>query len=106
MITVNSDRCTDRFIFTVEGHAEHGARGHDVVCAAASVLAFTLYRAVKLLDEEGEISVFNHSISKGNAEFDFTVKEDALGKAVSVVDSIVEGYLLLEENFPECVQVL
>ena len=106
MISVSCDRCTDRYIISVDGHAGHSEDGNDIVCAAASVLAFTLYRAVKMLDEEGEISLFSHSISKGDAEFDFTVKEWAIEKAQAVVDSIIEGYLLLEENYPECVQVV
>ena len=106
MIRVSSDRCIDRFIVSVEGHAGYSEKGEDVVCAAASVLAFTLYRAISLLDEEGEVSLFSHSISKGDAEFDFTVKERALEKAQAVVDSIMEGYLLLEDNFPECVRVV
>ena len=105
MIVYQSDVCTDRFIISIEGHAGAAPRGADIVCSAASMLALTLASAVKRLDGEGEISRFSSSISKGSVQLDFTVKRRALEKVSAIVDTITEGYMMLEENYPEYVSV-
>lgn len=105
MIKVQSDRCCDRFIVSVEGHAGAGPEGSDIVCAAASALAFTLYNAIADMDEHGEVSCFSHSISKGSVQLDFTAKSFAEEKAASIVEAFYSGFALLEEKYPEYVGV-
>ncbi len=105
MVEVNFDRSRDRYIISVEGHAGYGAKGEDVVCAAVSVLTFTLFRAIQEFDHRGGIERFYHSISDGNAQFDFSVKESFIREVRATVDGIFEGFFLLEENFPCHVRV-
>ena len=105
MICYQSDVCTDRFIISIEGHAGAAPEGSDIVCSAASILALALAGAVERLDGEGEISHCSSSVSKGSVQLDFTVKERALEKARAIVDTVTDGYLMLEENYPEFVSV-
>lgn len=106
MITLCCDKSIDRYIISIEGHAEHAPEGQDTVCAAASVLTFALYRAVRNFDTDGAISHFFHSISKGSAQFDFEVKGHSREEVRAAVDTVMEGFLLLEENYPDCVRVM
>ncbi len=105
MINYQYDLCTDRYIVSVEGHANYAPEGSDIVCAAASALALTLTEAVYDFDKAGDISSFSHSIEKGELTLDFTVKHDALERVGAVVEAITGGFLLLEENYPDCVCV-
>lgn len=106
MITVCCDASLDRYIISIDGHAEYAPVGQDTVCAAASVLTFALYRSACNFDTDGALSHFSHSISKGSAQFDIEVKGHSREEVRSAVDTVMEGFLLLEENFPEHVRVM
>lgn len=106
MITVSCDTDLERYIISVEGHANFGEKGQDTVCAAASILTYALYRAIQNFDTNGDISRFFHSISKGNAQFDFDVKEDGRERVKAAIDTVLEGFFLLEENYSGCVRVV
>ena len=105
MINYQSDVCTDRFIISIEGHAGAAPEGCDIVCSAASILALTLVGAVERLDAEGDVTHVSSSVSKGSVQLDFTVKERALEKVSAIVNTVTDGYLMLEENYPEFVSV-
>ncbi len=106
MITICCDASLDRYIISVEGHANFAPVGQDTVCAAASVLTFALYRAACNFDTDGALNRFSHSISKGSAQFDLDVKGHSREAVRSAVDTVMEGFLLLEENYPEYVRVM
>lgn len=105
MINYQSDVCSDRFIISIEGHSGVAPVGHDIICAAASGLALTLVEAFKKLDEEGELSHFYYSVSKGAVALDATVKARAGERAATIAETITDGFLLLEEHYPEQVSV-
>ena len=107
MIEISLDKCEGgRYIFSACGHAAYCEGGDDIVCAAVSTLVFTLYRAVCALDTRGDISRFYHTLSKGEALLDFTVKERALDAAGQIVDSYMEGFVTVADKFPENVSVI
>ncbi len=105
MVTVSYNTSLERYIISVEGHANYGPEGQDTVCAAISVLTFTLFRALAELDSRGAFSRFYHSLSKGSAQFDFTVKPPFALQVKAAVEALFEGFFLLEENYPDCVCV-
>ena len=106
MIEISLDKCDGRrFLFSACGHAGYSESGDDIVCAAVSTLVFTLYRAVCCLDCDGEIENFYHTVSKGEAVLDFTVKERAISAAERLVDSFMEGFVMVADKFPENVIV-
>ena len=106
MITVSFNMSNERSIISVEGHANYGKKGQDTVCAAVSILVFTLYR--KLLDLQRKVFIHNfyHSIEKGNCQLDFEVDEEYGSEVSSAVETVFGGFFILEENFPECVCVI
>ena len=90
---------------SVEGHAGYAAEGSDIVCAAASMLAFTLIEAIKNLDRKGMLESFYSSVYKGSIQLDFTVKEGSKECAEAVLESIAGGFALLSDNYPDYVGV-
>ena len=75
----------------MEGHAGQGARGSDVVCAAASVLLFTLLHELLRLGIEHE-----RQLSPGYARV--RAKEGG-----QLFQCVCTGLMLLAENFPQAV---
>ena len=53
MITVIYHRDLNRV--TVEGHAQSGEVGHDLVCASASILVYTLAAFVENMKSCGQV---------------------------------------------------
>ena len=106
MITFQSDVCAGRIIVALDGHSGAAPRGSDIVCAAASVLAFTLIEAFRRLDEEGGVENFSRCAESGCVRLDVTVKECAWESAQTVLNTVRDGFLLLEEHYPENVSVV
>ena len=63
MISVIYDR--QDFTLTVRGHANTAEYGHDLVCAAASVLLHTYSAAADLLYNRGYVKRINRDIESG-----------------------------------------
>lgn len=99
MIDVQYNRNGERFELTMTGHAESGEAGHDIVCAAASMLVFTLAANLSTLEAEGEIEIERLTFSSGFADIGCTGS-----KAESVFDTICRGFELLARDKPKNVK--
>ena len=82
------------------GHAHYGETGHDLVCAAASMLTHTLAAFVRDIGGEGaEIRLL-----RGDSLISCRVDEPYRDSAIEIFDRICHGFELLEESFPACVE--
>lgn len=104
MIEITYNR--QKFKVTVMGHAQSGEVGHDLVCAATSMLVYTLaanitnlaqcthkmYRRPVINLDDGSAELSLHPIRKG------------LPIAQIVFDSICAGFELLSKNYPDKVK--
>ena len=80
----------------IAGHADY-CPGADIVCAAASMLAYTLIRRLRELPGGAEIDCAAGSVhiaTRGKGE-----------KVKETVETILAGYKLLAEKYPENVGV-
>lgn len=86
---------------TIEGHALSGEKGHDLVCASASILTHTLGAAVANLEKHGALKGQNISIAEGKA----TIKCKPYAKYKAIVklvfDNICIGFELLAKGYPD-----
>lgn len=88
---------------TIEGHAESAEKGHDLVCSAVSVLAYTLAAFVTNMDASGQLKSKSVKLGEGDSRIccKTATKNDA--GVTLVFDSICGGFELLRENFPQFV---
>lgn len=106
MIQVTFEQ-TDTFVsIRLKGHAGYAKDGPDIVCAAASMLAYTaaqnamnLYSNDELLDEP-IIKLLDGDIYVGCKP-----DPDMLDAVACVFQVILNGFLLLGKNYPEHVRV-
>jgi uncharacterized protein len=107
MIKVTIERNDNKHVmaFTMEGHAESGPHGHDLVCAAASALSFGSINAVAELtglelpvemgDEGGFLRCrVPQDLEAGTAE-----------KAQLLLEGLIVSFAMLEEQYGEYIQV-
>lgn len=86
---------------TIKGHAYSGEPGHDLICAAASMLVYTLAAAVENMNRHGHLSDAVIKIAEGNCVVGCKPYEQFKGAATLIFDSICAGYDLLAVNHPE-----
>lgn len=102
MITVTYHRKWHRL--SVEGHAETGEPGFDLVCAAATILARTLAAHVAELSAEKRIVKEPHiKLQEGCAEISCKPVHRFASMVELIYDSVIRGFLLMSEQFPEAV---
>lgn len=99
MIKVVYDRQATKL--TVQGHAHSGEQGHDLVCASASILAYTLASFAKNTYKAKQIKKLVIKLDPGNAEVSFKAKARYKVAINLVCDAICGGFELLARNYPQ-----
>lgn len=74
---------------TVEGHANYGEAGKDIVCAAVSTLTFTLLGSVETTESTFADGYVDAYYKPNNA----------------VTEAVRNGFMMLAETYPDYVSV-
>lgn len=105
MTTVCFSRKGNVYEFFVRGHAGYAQPGReDIVCAAVSVLGYTLLQALREAEKAGVIRCLTERIRSGDLEARFESQHH--GTANAIVNTILCGYRLVEERYPDFCRVL
>ena len=86
---------------TVTGHANSAEPGHDLVCASASMLAYTLAANVANMADAGHVRQPIIENTVGNTEISCNPKHNLKNTVTMVFDSICVGFELLAHDYPE-----
>lgn len=86
---------------TVEGHAHSGEPGHDLVCAAASALAYTLAANVANLADNRQVRSPILGMETGKAEISCKPASRYKATVMLAFDSVCVGFEILAANYPE-----
>lgn len=98
MINVVYDRPSHSL--TMGGHAYSGEAGHDLVCAAASILAYTLATSVtNAAQAPGTTSSIK--LETGDAEVVCNPDPKIAGAVMLMYDTVCVGFELLAQNYPD-----
>lgn len=83
----------------IRGHAGSGEAGHDLVCAAVSILAYTLASFVLNVEKDGAADS-TALLRSGEAEIACTPTKEKRGEVTRGMDALCEGFAILAEEFP------
>lgn len=98
MIRVHID--PDTLWFRMEGHADFGPVGSDIVCAAATMLASTLISSTHDRVADGEVQ--QCCLQPGKAMLHVTPKRRKACEACKVMfESTHRGFRLLAQSYPD-----
>lgn len=90
---------------SVEGHAGQAEKGKDIVCAAVSILFYTLAQSVidstEMLEEEPVIN-----IEDGNGTVSCKPKQTFLGTIQRTYWTVLEGLQLVADEYKEYVNFI
>jgi uncharacterized protein YsxB (DUF464 family) len=87
----------------IQGHAEYGEYGHDIVCSAASMLTMTLENMV---NDHAESLIPQRCRSEGKCKVSCSPTKGNKQKCRTIFDTIFGGFELLSMNCPEYVQAV
>ena len=86
---------------TMTGHAGAADPGHDLVCASASMLAYTLAVNVANMADQGQVRQPIIKLGEGDAEISCNPKCNLKNTVMLVFDAICVGFELLAHDHPE-----
>lgn len=99
MINVIYNRKMNRV--TIEGHANSGDPGHDLVCAGVSTLAYTLAANVGNLRDRSMVRKPTVVLESGKAEIEAKPTPRHKATAELVFQSVCVGFEVLAMNYPQ-----
>lgn len=86
---------------TVTGHAKSAPMGQDLVCAAASALAFTLSENCKALEKGGQARSFKADLTPGKAVVECVPISRFQSVVTVIFDAVCLGFDKLGKVFPD-----
>lgn len=91
----------------VKGHAGQAKPGEDIVCSAASILAFTLGQSIMFDKERGLIKYKPKvKLDNGDAIITARAKDDSAWAELLITYMVIQnGYYGLAHNYPQYVAV-
>ena len=101
--TVTRDHTALLRSLAVQGHAEHGPPGSDVVCAAVSVLTRT---AAAVLSGKPAITAELLAPARGELYLDITCRREGEPYLSVVQDFLLEGLGSVAAEYPECLRLI
>lgn len=101
MICIEMSQKSGVYTLETKGHAEYAEPGKDIVCAAVSILVFTLIESIDERDLSEPPMIEQES---GKVLVRVKPKQSTEGKIRAVFKVIANGFELLQKNFPENVK--
>ena len=99
MITVVYHRDYNRL--TMEGHAQSAEKGHDLVCASASILAYTLAKFVENMKEAGQVYYPTIELTEGHTLIACNPPNRIKNSVKLAFDTVCAGFELLARDYPD-----
>ena len=104
MLNVTFTAKDDTITMVLNGHAGQADIGHDIVCSAASILAYTVAHVVKTEAKEGSLkSKPLIVLEKGSAIISCEPKPEKYNELLHAFYVAEVGYTLLSHNYPQFV---
>ena len=102
------DRDKRECSLTVKGHAGQAEIGKDIICASASILAYTIAQVVKSMENHGDLAEPpTIELEGGEATIKCRAKDDYLFAEMMQYFFVAKaGYHLLAFNYPQFVELI
>lgn len=106
MLTVTFEKEGKKLTLKVEGHAGQAEIGHDIVCAATSILTYTVAQIVKYEADKGGFKDSPIiSLKEGDSIVSCEPSDEKYAEILHSYYVARVGYMLLAHNFPQYVEL-
>ena len=105
-VSFHEDRERGSITMRVRGHSNSDKHGKDLVCASASILAYTAAQTLQCMFADGDLrSKPLIRLKEGDAVITVRPKQNRYTEALHVFFVIQMGYFLLSRNYPQYVEL-
>jgi uncharacterized protein YsxB (DUF464 family) len=103
----DTDREGRKLSLSIKGHAGQAEVGQDIICASASILAYTLAQIFKTMDAHGDFAESPViDLESGNTVISCVAKDDDIyAEAMYALFVVQVGFSLLAYNYPQFVEL-
>ena len=105
MIKVTFTEEGKKLSLRVEGHAEYAEHGKDIVCASATILAYTVAQYIREHKSEFE-SIEEVRLDIGDTYISCEPNDDLWHEMRNAFEFAKVGFAVLEHNFPQYVRLM
>lgn len=106
MLKVSFEKDEMELTLKIEGHAGQAEKGHDIVCASCSILAYTVAQLVKNAEELGDLQEPPIvKLESGDALISCIPTKEVYTTILSVYMFAEVGYKLLAHSYPRFVEL-
>ena len=107
MIKVTFTEEGNKLSLRLEGHAGYAEHGKDIVCASASILAFTVAQFVMEAEHKGDLKApAEVKVEGGDAFISCEPTEEGFSMMQNMYLFAKIGYALLQHNHPQYVRLI
>lgn len=107
MVQVRFEENGKEIRLEMEGHANYGPDGGDILCAAASILAYTAAQTVSYLAAQEKLEAEPEiCLEKGNVRICIRPCEEHYGEALYAYFVCQVGFDMLAKAYPRYVQMV
>ena len=101
-----TDKESGSITMKLSGHAGQAKQGEDIVCASASILAYTVAQTLQFMYEQGELKKKPHlKLEEGDTIIVAKPKPEAYAEVLHTFFVAQVGYHLLAHNYPQYVSL-
>jgi uncharacterized protein YsxB (DUF464 family) len=101
-----TDKESGSITLKLSGHAGQAKKGEDIVCASASILAYTVAQALQFMYEQGDLKKKPHlKLEEGDTIIVAKPKPEAYAETLHAFFVAQVGYHLLAHNYPQYVSL-
>lgn len=105
--TFTTDKESGSIILRLTGHAGAGAKGHDTICAGASMLAYTLAQVLTFMYEESSLHKRpNLNLKEGDTLIVAKPVAGRYNECLHAFYVVQVGYALLARSYPQYVELI
>lgn len=91
----------EEYRLSVEGHSGYAEPGKDIICSAASILAYTLAQNLMFAEDDGIVQELQANLEQGNAEISCRPAAGQEEEIRCIFSVVRTGFLLLSTNYPK-----
>ena len=106
-VRLGQDTATRTVALKIKGHANQTRRGHDLICAAASILAYTAAQDVRDAQRENRLAEEpTIRLEDGRSLITATAADDeSFALLLHTFFVVQKGFLVLQHNHPRFLSV-
>lgn len=95
----------DKYLLIIEGHSGFAEKGKDIVCSAVSILIYSFLNMLKDEEADKRLILRREIVRDGYFCVEIEPFDFSKQRTSGIVDTIIMGLALLNENYPEHIKL-